>query len=114
VQLLLPTGALLLNQAKAMSDDSGGKLSKGDASILRFLAAAEIIESDFWEQYWELGGTQTNDFASFNPATGVPPTPTGGNANYTAALQLLDGDMPQYIQTTPMMSSVTRTSCSLT
>jgi hypothetical protein len=81
-----------------MSDDSGGRLSRGDASILRFLAAAEIIESDFWEQYWELGGTQTNDFASFNPATGVAPTPTGGNPQYTAALQLLDGDMPQYIQ----------------
>ena len=96
--MLLPTGALLLNQAKAMSDDSGGKLSKGDASILRFLAAAEIIESDFWEQYWELGGTQTDDFASLNPATGKKVTPGTGNANYTAALQLLDGDMPQYIQ----------------
>src|SRR5215469_18002893 len=35
-------------------DDSGGKLSRGDASILRFLAAAEILEADLWEQYWEL------------------------------------------------------------
>jgi hypothetical protein len=77
--------------------DRSGKLTKGDAAILRFLAAAEVIESDLWEQYWELGGTQENDFASTNPATGVAPTPTGGNANYTAALQLLDGDMPQYI-----------------
>jgi hypothetical protein len=96
--MLLPASALLVNQAKAMSDDAGGKLSKGDASILRFLAAAEIIESDFWEQYWELGGTQEKDFASTNPATGVAPSPTGGNAKYTAALQILDGDMPQYIQ----------------
>jgi hypothetical protein len=103
--MLFPAGALLVNQAKAMhGDDSGGKLSKGDASILRFLAATEIIESDFWEQYWELGGTQTggvgtvaDDFASTNPATGTKPTNTGGNPNYTAALQLLDGDMPQYI-----------------
>jgi hypothetical protein len=64
---------------------------------LRFLAAAEIIESDFWEQYWELGGTQLNDFAATNPATGTMPTSTGGNAAYTTALQILDGDMPQYI-----------------
>jgi hypothetical protein len=96
--MLLPAGALLVNQAKAMrGDDSGGELSKGDASILRFLAAAEIIESDFWEQYWELGGTQLNDFAATNPATGTTPSPTGGNAAYTTALQILDGDMPQYI-----------------
>jgi hypothetical protein len=102
--MLLPASALLVNKAKA-DDDSGGKLSKGDASILRFLAAAEVIESDFWEQYWELGGAQPtgtigvpeDDFASTNPANGKKPNVTGGNAKYTAALQLLDGDMPQYI-----------------
>src|SRR5689334_10535163 len=33
-----------------------GKLNDGDAAILRWLAAAEILESDLWEQYWELGG----------------------------------------------------------
>jgi hypothetical protein len=94
---LLPAGALLMNQAKAQedrnrSDDNGGKLSRGDASILRFLAAAEILESDLWEQYWELGGTQDRDFAS---ATQL--VPTGGNPLYTSALTILDGDMPQYI-----------------
>ena len=101
--LLVPASALLINQAKAQedkdkNDDNGGKLSKGDASILRFLAAAEILESDLWEQYWELGGNQTADFASPNPATGTAPTPTGGNPLYTSALTILDGDMPQYIQ----------------
>jgi hypothetical protein len=95
--LLLPASALLAANTNAASDDSGGGLSKGDASILRFLAAAEILESDLWEQYWELGGTQTADFASPNPATGSMPAPTGGNPNYTAGLLLLDGDMPQYI-----------------
>lgn len=95
--LLLPTATLLLKQAKA-DDDSGGKLSQGDASILRFLAAAEILESDLWEQYWELGGHQAADFASTNPATNVAPTPTGGNTPYTNGLLILDGDMPQYIQ----------------
>lgn len=99
---LLPATALLINKAGAQaspdpSDDGGGSLTPGDASILRFVAMAEIIESDFWEQYWELGGVQANDFAAPNPATGTMPTPTGGNPAYTAALQILDGDMPQYI-----------------
>jgi len=83
-------------------DDSGGKLSRGDASILRFLLAAEILESDLWEQYWELssaaGIAHRGDFASaINPNTGEPPVGTGGNLPYTTALQLLDSDMPQYI-----------------
>ena len=95
--VLLPASALLAPKAEARNDGFGGKIGKGDASILRFLAAAEILESDLWEQYWELGGTQESDFASTNPATGTAPTPTGGNANYTTALQILDGDMPQYI-----------------
>jgi hypothetical protein len=98
--LLVPATALLAANARASGDDGGGKLSKGDASILRFLAAAEIIESDLWEQYWELSsftGTINSGFASTNPATGKKVTPTGGNPKYTAALQLLDGDMPQYI-----------------
>ena len=47
----------------------------------------EIIENDLWLQYAELGGV---------PSTEVPGF-TGGNPLYTAALQLLDGDMPQYI-----------------
>jgi hypothetical protein len=98
--LLLPASALLATKAKARNDDFGGKIGKGDASILRFLAAAEILESDLWEQYWELSsftGTINSGFASTNPATGKKVTPTGGNEKYTAALQLLDGDMPQYI-----------------
>jgi hypothetical protein len=84
---LIPASAILLNQAKAQGLNNGGTLTRGDAAILRFLAAAEILESDLWEQYWELGGTQTNEFA----------TPTGGNSFYTDALTILDGDMPQYI-----------------
>ena len=71
----LPAAALLTNQGKAASST----LSRGDVAILRFLAAAELIESDLWQQYNELGGV------------------TGGNAAYQLALQNLDGDMPQYI-----------------
>jgi hypothetical protein len=110
--LLVPASALLMNQAKAQedkdkNDDSGGKLSRGDASILRFLCAAEILESDLWEQYWELGGAQPSgkigspedDFASTNPNPATPQKPnvTGGNSPYTGALKILDGDMDQYI-----------------
>ncbi len=78
---------------------SGGKLPKGDAAILRFLAAAEILESDLWEQYTELGGVQSNEIANAvdddNVRTGF--AVTAGNPLYTAALQLLDADMSQYI-----------------
>ena len=92
--LLFP-GTALINQAEAQSDDGGGKLSQGDASILRFLCAAEIIESDFWEQYWELG-SGTLDFAAPNPS-GQALTATNGNPAYMNALVILDGDMPTYI-----------------
>jgi hypothetical protein len=100
---LLPASALLTTKTQAAMVDASsrrprGNLKRGDAAILRFLAAAEIIESDLWEQYWELGGNQQEDFASTNPATGVAPTPTGGNTPYTNGLLILDGDMPQYIQ----------------
>ena len=98
--LLVPATTALINSSKAknanQSDDSGGRLTAGDASILRFLAAAEIIESDLWEQYWELGNG-TLDFASHDPQPGSTLAVTGGNAAYIKALQILDGDMPQYI-----------------
>jgi hypothetical protein len=61
--------------------------TKGDIAILKLLAAAEIIETDLWLQYSELGGTQDKEVSGQN----------GGNPLYTAALQILDGDMAQYI-----------------
>jgi hypothetical protein len=98
--LLAPVTTALINKAKAQttstSDDGGGSLTAGDASILRFLAVAEILESDIWEQYWELGNG-TLDFASHNPQPNSTLKATNGNAAYITALQLLDGDMPQYI-----------------
>ena len=84
----LSAGALLSSALDA--EESSGSLPPGDAAILRFLAAAEIIESDLWQQYAELGGLQTNE----------PPLLTGmigGNAAYTKALSNLDGDMDTYI-----------------
>jgi len=70
---------------KTMFADSP-KLSKGDAAILQFAAAAESIEADLWQQYNELGGAVTST-DSANP----------GNPAYVNALEQLDGDMPQYI-----------------
>ena len=92
-------GAGLLSNSKSAFGQGPGSLTAGDAAILRFLAAAEILESDLWEQYWELSSaTGVNSFFEApNPATGTKPPPTGGNAAYTTALQILDGDMPQYI-----------------
>jgi len=58
----------------------------GDISILRFLAALEILETDLWDQYNELGGIQDSE------ATGG-----SGNKAYTALLANIDGDMSQYI-----------------
>jgi len=75
---------------------ASSSLTAGDAAILRFLAAAEILESDLWEQYWELGGLAFGEHVDI-PRGESPPSFSGGNAAYTAALQILDGDMPQYI-----------------
>jgi TAT (twin-arginine translocation) pathway signal sequence len=81
------------------AEERSGSLTKGDAAILRFLAAAEIIESDLWLQYQELAGTQDNEVSQLASKLipGYPSQPTGGNATYTADLTQLDGDMPQYI-----------------
>ena len=94
----LSAGTLLATQSQA--EESGGSLARGDAAILRFLAAAEILETDLWEQYAELGGTQSTEFvnAADDDTVKTGFAVTGGNPLYTAALQVLDGDMPQYIQ----------------
>jgi Ferritin-like domain len=76
-------GRLLANASPAFA--SGG-LTKGDAAILQFLAAAEIIETDLWQQYNELAGIQDGE------------VPGGsGNPAYAEAVAVLDEDMDQYI-----------------
>jgi hypothetical protein len=71
----VPASALFASEAMAQTD----AVTEGDVAILRFLAAVELIETDLWQQYNELGGV------------------AGGNPAYMAALSNLDGDMPQYI-----------------
>src|SRR5258708_7288083 len=81
---LLSTG--LLNNSLAYAHGTGHALNKGDVAILRLLAAVEIIETDLWRQYNELGGIQDSE------------VPGGsGSALYTKALNTLDADMSQYI-----------------
>src|SRR3984893_15746632 len=81
---------LLSNNSSALADDGfddhGGRLSRRDAALLRFAAAAEILETDFWVQYNELAGIQDKE------------EPSGsGNPAFTEALSVLDADMAQYV-----------------
>jgi hypothetical protein len=72
-------GGAVLTKASAFSrDEEERSLTSGDAAILQLLLAAEIIETDLWQQYNELGGVAASN-------------------SYVTALQNLDGDMPQYI-----------------
>jgi len=52
--------AILESMPSALAQSGNGHLTRGDAAILRWLAAAEIIETDLWLQYQELAGTQDN------------------------------------------------------
>lgn len=74
------TAAAALPATAVFADhDDNRTLTRGDAALLRLAAAIELIEADLWQQYNEIGGVN------------------GGNPAYIAALQNLDGDMPQYI-----------------
>jgi hypothetical protein len=83
---LLADGMLV--RAQAQTQESG-PLNPGDSAILRFLAAAELIESDLWTQYAELGGI--GDLPPIEVDPNEPLNP------YQVALSNLDSDGPQYI-----------------
>jgi len=81
--LLADSSSVLAEQGP---EEHSGRLTPGDAALLRFAAAAEILETDFWVQYNELGGIQDSE------------VPGGsGNPAYTEALEVLDEDMAVYI-----------------
>ncbi|HEX4665739.1 MAG TPA: ferritin-like domain-containing protein [Chthoniobacterales bacterium] len=66
--------------------EAAGGLSPGDAALLRFPAALELLEADFWIQYNELGGSQDDE------------VPGGsGNPDYTEALEVIEDEMQDYI-----------------
>ncbi len=82
--------ALLANGTPLFADgddpDRSGRLTRGDAALLRFAAAAEILETDFWVQYNELAGIQDHE------------VPGGsGNSAYQEKFEAIDDDFPQYI-----------------
>jgi len=87
----LPGAVLLSSQTRARADIFGDRLTEGDAAILRFLAAAELIEADLWTQYAELGGIGNN------PPIELDPNPNPPLNAYQMALSNLDTDGPQYI-----------------
>jgi hypothetical protein len=65
---------------------ASGGLTPGDAALLRFPAALELLEADFWIQYNELGGIQDDE------------VPGGsGNPDYTEALEVIEDEMQDYI-----------------
>jgi len=84
-----PVGAMLTSQPRARAATAGPRLSAGDTAILRFLAAAELIETDLWTQYAELGGIVNNPPIEVDLSEQL-------NA-YQTALSNLDQDGPQYI-----------------
>jgi hypothetical protein len=79
-------GTGLLGRAHAQVTSSSGSLTQGDADMLRFLAAGEALEADFYAQYNELGGIRDSE---------VPGG--GGNRIYTERLREIDRNIPQYI-----------------
>jgi Ferritin-like domain len=70
--------------------ENSSPLTTGDIAILRFLAAAELIEADLWQQYAELGGLTPGQL----PVETAPFKPMN---SYQAAFMNLDSDGPQYI-----------------
>ena len=83
---MLDNGLSAFGKGHEGPEERSGSITTGDAAILRFLAAAEILETDLWVQYNELGGIQDSEVPG---GSGSPP--------YVAALKVLDGDMDQYI-----------------
>ena len=76
---------LLVHGTKALAQSSSS-LTQGDAAILRFLAAGEALEVDFWTQYNELAGIPDDEVS-------------GGSRNraYMHCLKRIDRNFPQYI-----------------
>jgi hypothetical protein len=83
------TGGSLLAAASETAQTTG-IVTSGDVALLRFVAAAELIETDMWQQYAELGGLTPGQL----PVETAPFTPMN---SYQAAFMNLDPDGPQYI-----------------
>src|SRR5262249_19817123 len=78
--------SLFADAPSVLAQTPPGTLSAGDAALLRFAAAAEILESDFWVQYNELGGVQDSEVSGGT-----------GNPTYTTNLHGHDARFSRYI-----------------
>ncbi|MEK0084809.1 hypothetical protein [Benzoatithermus flavus] len=74
---LAATGLMALPGASQAAEEvvRSGHPTRRDIAILRFLAAAELVETDLWQQYAELAV---------------------GNPAYREALEAIDDDLPVY------------------
>src|SRR5258708_38581365 len=77
------------------ADREHGGITEGDAAVLRYLAAIELIETDLWQQYNELGGQDAPSSA------------------YKTGPQQLDGDMPRSEEHTSELQSPDHLVCRL-
>src|SRR6266480_2954916 len=85
---LAPGAALFSSASNAFGEEDAieSGIRVGDAALLRFAAALELLEADFWIQYNELGGVQDSE------------VPGGsGNPDYTEALEIIEDEMGAYI-----------------
>jgi len=99
----MTAGVGLVSGSAAFADtEDRSPITSGDIAILTFLSALEEVEADLWIQYAELGGPTPKVPTSI----GLSPIDlklngkaitTGLSTGYITALQVLDGDMPQYI-----------------
>src|SRR5262245_27194380 len=71
---MLPISTIFADRDDTLRRNS---IAEGDADILRFLAAAEILETDLWQQYTEFANV---------------------DSPYMEALEVIDEDMPSYIE----------------
>ena len=90
--------AFLPENAAAFDDQGNQSLNRGDIAILTFLSALEQVEADLWIQYAELAGATSQPGSSpIDLELNGHKIITGLAPNYITALEVLDGDMPQYI-----------------
>src|SRR6266849_6925293 len=90
---LLPSAATAFGR----EEDDHAPITKGDIAILTFLSALKQVEADLWIQYAELGGATNQGLSTIDLELNGKKIVTGLAPNYITSLEVLDGDMPQYI-----------------
>ena len=93
-------GATLLpgtSMASRREEEDHAPITKDDIAILTFLSALEQVEADLWIQYAELGGATNQGLSTIDLELNGKKIATGLAPNYITALEVLDGDMQQYI-----------------